>query len=160
MQKTIICKSCGKQKPANIRLKGTQKYCGDRACQRARKALWQRQKKAQHHDYCSRQNGCHERWCENKPIDQYMSQYRRDNPEYVASNREQQKIRNQKRRAKAAAEKIVKMDALQNQPEKSSSYTMTTYKVDASKKIVKMDTLLVELKAFQGDRQTFFSNFP
>lgn len=88
-----------------------------------------------------------------------MSQYRLDNPEYVAINREQQKIRNQKHSAKAAVEKIVKMDALQNQPEKSSSYIMTTYKMDASKKIVKMDTLLVELKTFQGDRQTFFSNF-
>jgi len=160
MAKTIICKNCGKEKPANIRLKGAQEYCGDPDCQRARKAAWQRAKKAKDGDYRYRQEQCAKNWRENKPAHKYQNQYRQNHPGYVAKNREQQRVRNQKRRDQAGQQKIVKMDALQNQPEKTMAYIMTQYKMDASKKIVKMDTLLVQLKAFQGDKQTFLSSYP
>ena len=159
MPKTIICKNCGKQVPANIRLKGTQEYCGEPDCQRARKAAWQRAKKANDADYRARQKHCAENWKENKPAHKYQDQYRQDHQDYVSVNREKQKNRNQKRRDQTSQQKIVKMDALQTQPEKTMAYIMTQYKMDASKKIVKMDTLLVQLKAFHGDKQTFFFSF-
>ena len=160
MLKTIICKNCGKRVPANIRLKGTQKYCGKPDCQRARKTAWQRAKKAKDADYRSRQKQCAKNWRKNKPAHKYQDQYRQNHPGYVAKNREQQRIRNQKCRDQAGQQKIVKMDQLQNQPEKTMDYIMTQYKMDASKKIVKMDTLFVQLTAFQGDKQTFLSNSP
>jgi len=159
MTKTIICKNCGKKVPANVRLKGFQQYCGDPACQRARKATWQRTKKANDADYCARQKQCAENWKENKPAHKYQDQYRQDHPDYVANNREKQKIRNQKRRDQTSQQKIVKMDALANQLENTMNFTMTPFKMDASKKIVKMDTLFVQLQAFHGDKQTFFSSF-
>ena len=160
MSKTIICKNCDKEVPANIRLKGNQEYSGEPDCQRARKAAWQREKKAKDADYCARQKQRAKNWRENKPAHKYQDQYRQDHPNYVKKNREQQKVRNQKRRDQASQQKIVKMDALQDQPEKTMDFILTSYQMDASKKIVKMDTLLVQLTAFQGDRQTFFSNAP
>ena len=160
MTKTIICKNCDKEKPANIRLKGTQKYCGDSDCQRARKAAWQKQKMDNDAEYYVSQKHCVEQWRETKPAHQYQNQYRQHNLEYVSDNRKKQRIRNRKRRTQIMAKKIVKMDALDSQLEKSNSYIMTRYTMDASKKIVKMDTFLVELTVFQGDRQAFFSNFP
>jgi len=160
MAKKIICKNCGKKIPANIRLKGCQEYCGDPACQRARKAAWQRAKMANEADYRARQKLCLEKWRKDKPAHKYQNQYRQDHPDYVSVNREKQKVRNQKRRDQTSQEKIVKMDALQTQPEKTMSYIMTSYKMDASKKIVKMDTLFVQLQAFHGDKYTFSANFP
>ncbi len=44
MQKTFICLGCKKEKEANPRLKGIQKYCGDIQCQRERKRLWYKKK--------------------------------------------------------------------------------------------------------------------
>ena len=160
MPKTIICKNCGKEKPANIRLKGTQEYCGEPDCQRARKAEWQREKLTKDADYSARQKQCVEKWRKNKPAHKYQNQYRQDHPDYVSVNREKQRIRNQKRRDQTSQEKIVKMDALQNQLEKTMDYIMTPYKMDASKKIVKMDTLFVQLQTFHGDKQTFFKSLP
>ncbi|RLC89389.1 MAG: hypothetical protein DRI37_03885 [Chloroflexi bacterium] len=111
-------------------------------------------------DYRARQKLCLEKWRKDKPAHKYQNQYRQDHPDYVSVNREKQKVRNQKRRDQTSQEKIVKMDALQTQPEKTMSYIMTSYKMDASKKIVKMDTLFVQLQAFHGDKYTFSANFP
>jgi hypothetical protein len=159
MSKTFICKNCNKKKSVNIRLIVPQQYCGDAACQRARKAEWQRHKKATDADYRARQQQCVRQWQQHKPLHQYMSQYRQDHPDYVAQNRDQQQVRNQKRRMEQQQQKIVKMDALVKQLEKSDIYLMTPYQVDASQKIVKMDTLLVQLKVFPGTRPTLLSNF-
>jgi leucyl aminopeptidase len=158
MQKTFICKNCDKEKPVNIRLIVPQQYCGDAPCQRARKTEWQRQKKATDAKYCVRQQQCVKQWQQNKPFHRYMNQYRQDHPDYVAQNRDQQKVRNQKRRLEQQ-QKIVKMDALVKQLEKSTTYVMTPYQLDASQKIVKMDTLLVQLKVLQGDKPASLLNF-
>lgn len=87
-----------------------------------------------------------------------MSQYRQGHPDYIAKNRDQQKFRNQKRRMEQQQQKIVKMDALVKQLEKSDIYLMIPYQVDASQKIVKMDTLLVQLKVIHGTRAALLSN--
>jgi hypothetical protein len=55
-------------------------------------------------------------------------------------------VRNQRRSSRLACLKIVKMDAFQNpSSEKTTSYIMSPYKLDASGKIVKMDSLVVQL---------------
>ena len=72
MQKTFICKNCEKEKPVNIMLTVPQQYCGEAPCQRARKAEWQRQKKATDANYRARQQQCVRQWQQNIPLHRYM----------------------------------------------------------------------------------------
>jgi hypothetical protein len=48
------------------------------------------------------------------------------------------------------AEKIVKMDAVEASPQKTNTYEMTSFQRDSTGKIVKMDTLMVQLKQIQA----------
>jgi hypothetical protein len=152
MQKTFICKNCEEEKPANPRLKGKQTYCGDPECQRARKAAWQREKMAKDADYPANKKESNKKWRQDRPAHQYQRQYRQEHPNYVEANRQKQRLRNQKRTTPVAAEKIVKLDALTNQG--SNTYIITPYAKDASGKIVKLDTLLVQLVSFQQDKSS------
>jgi hypothetical protein len=146
MATQLICKHCDEQKQANIRLKGHQQYCDKPECQRARKAAWQKNRIATDPQYHAQQAEAVRIWRQKKPLDQYQKQYRQNHPEYVQRNRELQKLRNQKHSSRLACLKIVKMDAFHNPPsEKSTSYIMNPYKLDASGKIVKMDALVVQL---------------
>jgi hypothetical protein len=147
MQRFFICKGCGRQKPINPKLKGTQEFCGDHACQKARKAAWQMKKMTSDPDYYSAQKECMENWRKSRPLDKYQSLYRRRHPEYVQRNRESQKIRNQKREQDRIPELIVKMDALTNA--NSSVYLLTFLEKDIVKKIVKMDAFMSELSIYQ-----------
>lgn len=138
---TITCKNCGKEKPANPRLKGNQKYCGDPLCQRARKREWHRNKMATDPEYRASQRESLKKWRKNRPADQYQRQYRESHPDYVSKNREQQRQRNKKR---SREEKIVKMDALTS--DKLGHYCIITpVEIDASTMIVKMDPFLAQL---------------
>lgn len=145
MANTFVCKSCGKRKPANIRLKDTQHYCNEKDCGRARKAAWQKDKMAKDPQYRSRQLECLRTWRKKRPLDQYQKLYRQDHPDYVRKNRELQRIRNRNRE-----QKIVKMDALKEPTDKSMTYIMHPFKMDASGKIVKMDALIVQLTDLPG----------
>lgn len=154
MQSTFICKNCQRERHANVRLKGEQEYCDAPECQRARKAAWQKEKKAKDPEYRARQIECLKRWRENRPLHQYQREYRESHPDYVDRNREQQKVRNRKRRAQPDStedKKIVKVDALSGRPILSGTYALTPWEVDASRKIVKVDALIVELAVLQGD---------
>ena len=97
MSTFFSCKGCGHTKPANIRLKGNQEYCGDPKCQRARKAAWQKKKMAEDPSYKAKQTACVNRWRQNRPLHQYQRAYREDHPEYVKANREKQRISNARR---------------------------------------------------------------
>ena len=158
MQKTFICKHCKREKPANPRLKGNQEYCGDIKCQRARKAAWQRKKMAGDGDYRANKKESNKQWRKSRPAHQYQRQYRQGHPDYVKKNREQQRIRNKKRSTLVSAEKIVKLDALTNIG--SNTYIMTPYKKNASGKIVKLDTLLVQLVSIQQDKPNLSAACP
>jgi hypothetical protein len=159
MCKTFCCRNCGKTKPANPHLKGAQEYCNDAECQKVRKRLWQKEKMAKDAAYRARQKKCVADWRKNRPQHQYQKHYRETHPEYVEKNRQQQRVRNQKRR-KISAEsadikKIVKMDALEMQTIKSGTYMLTPCKMDASGMIVKMDTLLIKLIVCHEDKPLF-----
>jgi len=150
MATTFICRHCRELKPVNHRLKGHQQYCDAPACQRARKAAWQKSKIAADPLYRAQQIEALCDWRKKRPLHQYQKEYRDSHPEYVQRNRELQKNRNQKRSSRLACLKIVKMDAYQNPiSEKPASYIMKPYKVDASGKIVKMDALFVQLTNLQ-----------
>lgn len=83
--------------------KKNQHYCTQTVCQRARKALWQRQKMATDVDYQANQADAYEQWCQQNP--DYWQQYRDRHPDYVKRNRQLQTQRNAKR------QQIAKMDA-------------------------------------------------
>lgn len=154
MQNTITCKNCGREAPANFRLKGNQQYCSDPRCQRLRKRAWQKAKMATDEKYRAKQIASLQRWRKRRPLHQYQKLYRDSHPQYVEKNHEKQRLRNDKRRQRGQPDQIdmiVKMDAFQNQPIKSGVYWLSPYAMDASKKIVKMDAFVIELKTFHGD---------
>ncbi len=123
MQKMIIYVHCKREVPANPRLKGNQRYCNLPACQNARQKEWYQNKIESDPDYAARQSECKRNWRENKPVHAYQTRYRLDHPEYVKKNREKQRARNRKRRL------LEKQNEL--------------------KKIVKIDTFIVELQKCQ-----------
>jgi hypothetical protein len=158
MQNTFICKGCNTAKPINPKLKGNQKYCGDRKCQRKRKAAWQKHKMTTDVNYKQSQQELVQQWRVNKPAHKYQSQYRKNHPSYVTINRDKQRIRNQQRRVKLFEEVIVKMDALTFK--EPMICAMTPVEMDATGKIVKMDTLLVQLQLYQRNCEACFSRSP
>ena len=161
MQITFRCQSCCQQRPINPRLKGKQNYCGLPACQRARKKRWHQQAMATDEDYRAQQQECMQKWRKERPLHRYQKGYRANHPAYVEANRQKQRIRNHNRQKHAppqAYEMIVKMDALTI--EESNAYVMTSFTIDASANIVKMDTLFVQLQRFQADGQGNFAGVP
>lgn len=156
MQTTITCKNCKLEKPANLCLKGNQEYCGDKECQRVRKRLWQKKKMAEDAEYRKEQLILQKDWRQNRPQAEYQRRYREKHPEYVEKSRQQQRIRNQKRRKQSKSgpvEKIVKMDTFRNQPIKSGTYLITPCEMDASGMIVKMDAFLAQINVFYQDNR-------
>ncbi len=73
-----------------------QNYCSDPKCQRARKALWQKEKMAADSEYRKGQRLSQEKWLQNNP--DYYENYRQNNPEKTQRNRCLQRIRNQRKR--------------------------------------------------------------
>ncbi len=73
-----------------------QNYCSDPECQRARKALWQKEKMASDPEYEKGQKLSQEKWLQSNP--DYYEKYRQKNPDKVKRNRCLQKIRNQRKR--------------------------------------------------------------
>ena len=88
----IPCPSCDSFFVPRNRL---QIFCSRPDCQRARKALWQKQKLACDPEYKKDQKLANNKWLQNNP--DYWTDYRQKNPEKVARNRSLQKIRNCKR---------------------------------------------------------------
>jgi hypothetical protein len=85
-----------------------QTYCSKPACQKARKALWQKQKVATDPEYKKDQHLSQEKWLSANP--DYYKNYLRRNPEKADRNRALQRIRNHKvQLAKTIC--IAKMDA-------------------------------------------------
>lgn len=92
-----------------------QTHCSTPVCQRARKALWQRQKLAKDPEYAQGQKLSNNKWLVSKP--NYWKDYRFQNPDKAARNRVLQKLRNRKRSSilkgldMPSHVKIAKMDA-------------------------------------------------
>ncbi|NIN01186.1 MAG: hypothetical protein GTO24_24765 [candidate division Zixibacteria bacterium] len=104
MSLMIRCAHCRSLFRPDPRVKN-QRYCGKKACQRARKNLWQRQKMADDPDYKENQRDCHRSWLRHNPG--YWRRYRSQHPEYVQRNRLLQKDRNTRR---SPPGEIAKMD--------------------------------------------------
>ncbi len=132
-------------KPRNI----LQSYCSAPFCQRARKALWQRQKLANDPEYAQGQQLSNNKWLANNP--NYWKGYRSRNPEKAARNCVLQQIRN---RAKAPSDKgldtprhvgIAKMDA------RKPLVNGLLGEFWLVPKIAKMDAVKIFIAAIPGD---------
>ena len=80
-----------------------QAYCSKPECQRARRRLWQSDKRRSDEDYRDNQARAHREWLDGHP--DYWKQYRMEHPDYVDKNRTQQKARNAARRIEGIANK-------------------------------------------------------
>jgi hypothetical protein len=148
----LVCWHCRKKVRSNKNLKHLdQHYCGDKACQAARKLLFDRQKYKTNPTYRSQklQNA---RDRKKKQADQgsplacsqYQRDYRASHPEYVVDNRKKQRERNARKAGKTIREpKIVNPDALMlKTPDNDTVYAMIA--VDY-KKIVNPDAFMSEM---------------
>jgi hypothetical protein len=111
MKHPIRCGHCGRQFSPNPRVKN-QRYCSDRACQNARKRLWQREKLATDPDYKENRRDSQKAWCSRNP--HYWKDYRRSHPVYTRRNRELQNLRDRGRASHSVD--LAKMDALEPLP--------------------------------------------
>jgi len=102
----IPCGNGGHFFPPNPRIKN-QKYCGKPECQRARKAAWQRRKKAADPDYREGQKLSRQKWAQSHS--DYWRIYRSEHPQKTERNRILQTIRNRRRSKRNPL--IAKMDA-------------------------------------------------
>jgi hypothetical protein len=100
----IPCCHCGRYFPPSPRQKN-QLYCSEKACQRARKAAWQREKMESDPVYRANQRQSQADW-QSRNAD-YWKCYRATHPEQAERNRDLQKVRNKRRHSRD----VVKMDA-------------------------------------------------
>ncbi len=122
-----------------------QRYCAKRACQRARRRGWQRQKLKDDADYRANQSAAQRRWSERHPT--YWRDYRQRHPDSTERNREQQRVRNRRRPVAGAGGSspvIAKMDEYPcEKPTFSGTYRMIPVTEPG---IAKMDAYTVEIQ--------------
>ncbi|MDA3895207.1 MAG: hypothetical protein PF482_03550 [Desulfobacteraceae bacterium] len=135
MKPRILCKHCHRKVPANPRLKN-QDYCNRKRCQRARKTEWERHKIATDQDYCTNRKESRTNWQEKNPG--YWAEYRRTHPKYRRKNRQKQKLRDAKRKAR----RLAKMDTL-----KRGNYVMPGgyYLIPIMDDLAKMDASMQKI---------------
>jgi hypothetical protein len=135
---TRCCKSCDREFVPCPRVKN-QQYCSDRACQQARKRLWQKEKLGRDKDYRLNQKAAQEVW--RAKNSGYWKDYRDKHPQYVKANRENQRKR---RDLKPQGVQVAKMDASQVQPAIiPGRYQLVLLTEDL---VAKMDAINVELR--------------
>jgi hypothetical protein len=150
--RTLVCRHCGRQVRRNKKLKHLdQHYCGDNACQTARKLSFGRHKYKTNELFRSNKlQRARDR--KKKHADQgnplacsrYQRDYRASHPDYVLENRQKQRVRNARKVVKTMQEtKIVNPDTLMLQkPDIDKVYAMIA--VDY-KKIVNPDTFISKM---------------
>ena len=109
----LLCVYCGDLFEASPKHKN-QSACKKPACQRAKKAEWQRHKMKTDPVYNASQKISQKQWAKENP--DYWKKYRRNHPEKAERNRALQAIRNRKARSKDISRGrelplIAKMDA-------------------------------------------------
>lgn len=150
--RTLVCRHCGRQVLRNKKLKHLkQHYCGDKACQAARKLSFERNKYKTNSSFRSEKlqgardrKKAHSDWGDPMACSRYQRDYRATHPDYVIDNRQKQRARNALRAGTAMHEtKIVNPDAfmLQN-PDNKTIYAMIA--VDY-KKIVNPDAFMPQI---------------
>jgi hypothetical protein len=108
----IPCCQCGGYFIPDPRQKH-QRYCSEKACQRARKGVWQRGKMVSDPVYRANQKQSQADWLSRNA--DYWKRYRAAHPEQAERNRDLQQVRNKRRHSQCVdrmdASVIAKMDA-------------------------------------------------
>ena len=148
----VSCCHCGKFFIPDLRQKNPT-HCKEAVCQRARKALWQREKLRHDPVYKADHKRCGEEWRKSHPG--YWKQYRDTHPEQASRNRDLQMLRNRKRRKRTAVvqagqgmKEIAKMDALKSSG--SSGQRLFSGQFWLVPVIAKMDALKVNMYQLTG----------
>ncbi len=139
------CAACGKPFKVLPQVPD-QSYCADPACQRERRKLWQRVRRAEDPDYRDNQARAQEAWLARNP--DYWREYRRRNPEYTQRNRERQRTRSQERRDVDSSRSLVVAGSV---APASGLYRLTVVAVDDLAK--KNASFLVELVPVLEDEE-------
>ena len=147
--KKVTCINCSREFIQSPRHKN-QSYCQKQACQKAKKADWQRRKMKTDPEYKASQKLSQRKWLQANT--DYWKKYRKRNPEKTARNRLLQRLRNKQRSAQTSdasgdtSGMIAKMDA-------SESIKPTKFKAIGQywmvPVIAKMDALKVNIVAIQ-----------
>ncbi len=153
----IFCCHCGTRTRSNPRLKVRQKYRGSKGCQQTRKNKWERDKLSEDPLYREQRNLQKSQWRKKRPSHEYQDLYRKNHPDYEEENRKKQRIRNnpvKKPSTEVSVPNIVKTDTLTSAPLVGCGlYELLPYKTSPGKKIVKTDSLIVELLASSDVRK-------
>lgn len=130
------CAACGKSFRPCQRVRD-QKYCGKEECRRTRRRRWQRGKRQADADYRDNQARAQRGWAEENSA--YWRAYRSGHPDYAQANREKQRQRDGRRRAR----NLAKMDSIGT----LSSVPSGTYLLvpQEEEKLAKMDSIVVEI---------------
>jgi hypothetical protein len=152
MNSTFVCLHCQSKCQRNPR-NTYQKYCSSLACQNARKRLHEKQTLSTPEGQASKKIR-NQKWRARRPAHEYQKLYRNTHPDYVNSNRDQQRIRNNKR-GQIAEHKIVKTDAIFLQP--FIDKALVAFKVKKGK-IVKTDTLFLQMQTYTEMEAVLASN--
>ena len=126
-----------------------QSYCSQNACQNRRKQLWRKRKHTNDPDYRINRQAANKKWQQRRP--DYWRKYRAARPKYVTHNRQQQRVRDQRKHARHSlqvpAPILAKSDALPTSrtaqpPIQSGTYRMVFLESHA---LAKSDALLVRI---------------
>jgi hypothetical protein len=163
--RTLVCRYCGREVPANRKLKHlTQYYCSEKACQAARKLSFERKKYKTNPSFrCKKHQSARDRKQKlangGNPCfaSQYQRSYRESHPDYVSGNRQKQRQRHGRKQDKTREQtEIVNPDTFMTQiPDNDTVYAMIA--VDY-KKIVNPDTLMsqiIDMKYITKDQTMF-----
>lgn len=119
-----------------------QNYCSRPECPRARRKLWQKEKRKSDPDYRENQLQCQRRWRETHP--DYWQHHRADHPNYAERNRTLQRHWN----AAQAASQVAKMDAMRP-PTALPSGTYSLRAIGPAG-VAKMDEWVVKIVVLAG----------
>jgi hypothetical protein len=123
-----------------------QQYCSEKACQRARRRQWQREKQRTDADYRDNQRRVWRAWA--AAHGGYWCEWRRKHPDYCERNRAQQEVRDRRRRS---AGLLAKMDA----SEADLSVRSGVYRLlPASELLAKMNVWTVRIDVISGPCET------
>lgn len=130
-----------------------QRYCSKKQCQKARKAKWQRDKRAGDEDYRKNQADSQARWAAKNQG--YWKRYRASNPEYEKRNRQKQKERDRTKRRTGVTKPdastlggLAKMDALDSKNNVlTGTYRLVPVLGDT---LAKMDAITVEIRTISA----------
>jgi hypothetical protein len=138
------CSRCNK--PFLPKRNKNQSYCSDPPCQNARKNAWRAQKRLTDPDYRENQKSANKRWQEKSA--NYWQDYRATHPEYTHRDRQQARVRKQRKSqvlapAKSDASRFAKSDVLiVETPIKTGTYRLVPVMLPG---FAKSDALIVKI---------------